>query len=53
MVNVYNNIDVVLRYVDTKFKSLEKGTSEFKNTANASAALNKFEEFKRLVESKK
>ena len=29
MVNVCNNIDVVLRYVDIKFKSLEKGTSEF------------------------
>ena len=53
MLNVYNNIDTVLRYVDTKFQSLEKGTSEFKNTANASAALNKFEEFKRLVERKK
>ena len=53
MLNVYNNIDAVLRYVDTKFKSLEKGTSEFKNTANASAALNKFEEFKKLVERKK
>ena len=52
MLNVYNNIDTVLRYVDTKFQSLEKGTSEYKNTANASAALNKFEEFKRLVERK-
>lgn len=50
MLNVYNNIDAVLRYVDVKFKSLKKGTSEFKNTANASAALNKFDEFRKLVE---
>lgn len=49
MLNVYNNIDVVLRYVDKKLKSLEKGTSDFKNTANASAALNKFDEFRNLV----
>lgn len=48
MLNVYNNIEAVLKYVDKKLKSLEKGTSEFKNTANASASLNKFAEFKRL-----
>ena len=49
MLNVYNNIDTVLRYVDKKIKSLEKGNSELKNTANASAALNKFDEFQKLV----
>lgn len=50
MLNVYNNIDAVLRYVDKKIKSLEKGKSEFKNTANASAALNKFAEFYMLCQ---
>ena len=52
MLNVYNNIDAVLSYVYQKLKSLEekKGTSEFKNIANASAALNKFYEFRLSVE---
>ena len=50
LLNVYNNIYSIMRYVNEKFLYLEKGTPAHKNWANASAALNKFEEFKQMVE---
>jgi len=53
LLNVYNNFHVIFRYVDYKIKLQEKGTPAFKNLANASAALNKFLEFRSMVQNNK
>ena len=53
LLNSYNNINVLLRYVNRKLAVLEKGSTVFKNMANARAALNRFDKFRCAVEANK